>query len=217
MSSTASARFKDNRKDIDMLWRFRKQLQQDSGEEARLEVLHRAAVVFIAACWESYIEDAATEAFDFLLQNAKTPDVFPARVKVLASKELFEEKDERRIWELVTGWKDVLKNHRNAILKKSLRGFNTPKAKQVKELFIDLLDVDVTTAWAWQNVSVEQAANHLDTYMTMRGNIAHRTKHSDLVQKKSAKVFLAHVAILVEKTDEAVRNHLQSLTGVLPW
>src|SRR4030088_2549074 len=109
MPSNASVRFRENRKDIDMLWRFRKELQQDLAKDERLEVLHRAAVVFIAACWESYIEDVALEAFDYLLQNATTPDVFPARVKVLASKELSQDKDERRIWELVTGWKDILK------------------------------------------------------------------------------------------------------------
>src|ERR1700722_16578051 len=110
MPSIASTHFKENRKDIDTLWKFRKELQQsDPSRESRFEVLHRAAIVFIAACWESYVEDVATEAFDFLLMSAATPEVFPYKVKVLASKELLEQKDERRVWELVTGWKDVLK------------------------------------------------------------------------------------------------------------
>jgi len=120
MPSNASARFRDNRKDIDRLWLFRKELQRGPAKDNRLEILHRAAVVFIAACWESYVEDVATEAFDCLLQHATTPDTFPAKIKVLASKELLEEKDARRIWELVTGWRDLLKAHRDVILGKSL-------------------------------------------------------------------------------------------------
>jgi len=213
----ASARFRDNRKDIDTLWIFRKELQQGPSRESRLEVLHRAAIVFIAACWESYVEDVAIEAFDVLLNNATTRDVFPHRVKILASKELYEDKDERRIWELVSGWKGVLKAHRDAILARFLRGFNTPKTKQVRELFASLLDIDVTSSWTWQGVSAERAGDLLDDYMIIRGNIAHRTKHIDLLHKKDAKLFLAHIALLVEKTDDAVMSHLLTLTGVPPW
>jgi hypothetical protein len=200
-----------------MLWLFRKELQQDPSSEARLEVLHRAAVVLIAACWESYIEDVATEAFDYLLDRAPTPDTFPAKVKVLASKELFEERDARRIWQLVTGWKDLLQAHRDEIVTKSLKGFNTPKTRQVKELFSDLLDLDVTSNWVWKDMTFEQAGTLLDEHMIIRGNIAHRTRHSTRVQKRTAKAFLKHVALLVEKTDETVEHHLRRLTGEAPW
>jgi len=217
LPSTASIRFSQNRKDIDTLWLFRKELQQKPSKEARFEVLHRAAVVFIAACWESYIEDVATEAFDFLIDRATTPDVFPARVKVLASKELFEEKDARRIWGLVTSWKDVLRVHRDEILSKTLKGFNTPKTRQVKELFSELLDVDVTAKWVLKGMTPEQAGVQLDEYMTIRGNIAHRTRHSASIEKRAAKAFLKHVAALVEKTDETVSYHIQVLTGDAPW
>jgi hypothetical protein len=74
-------------------------------------------------------------------------------VKALASKELREDKDERRIWELVTGWKGILKAHGDSILTRFLRDFNTPKTKQVKELFVNLLDLDVTSSWALPPVS----------------------------------------------------------------
>ncbi len=120
---------------------------------------------------------------------------------MLASKELLEQKDERRIWELVTGWKDFLKAHRNAILRQTLKGFNTPKTRQVKQLFSDLLDLDVTTTWTWGNITVEHAAIELDKHMGIRGNIAHQTKHTQLLHKRHPKAFLAHIAILVEKTD----------------
>jgi hypothetical protein len=77
MPSFASAHFTENRKDIQDLWTFRNQLRQIMKKHGRFEVLHRAANVFIAASWESYVEDVAAEAFDFLLGNATTPDVFP--------------------------------------------------------------------------------------------------------------------------------------------
>lgn len=153
--------------------------------EASLEILHRAAFVFVAACWESYIEDVATEAFDFLLQSAVTPDIFPAKVRVLASRHLLKDKDERRIWELVTGWKDILKAHRQAILEVSLWGFNTPKTRQVRELFGSLLDLDLPSKWVLPRLTAEQSASSLDDYMTIRGNIAYRAKHCHTLHKKT--------------------------------
>jgi class 3 adenylate cyclase len=87
----------------------------------------------------------------------------------------------------------------------------------VTDLFTALLDLDVTPSWTWQNVSPEEAAKRLDYYMTIRGNIAHRTRHGGAVEKKTAKAFLSHVANLVEKTDIAIESHLRSLIGGAPW
>lgn len=220
MSSQASIRFSENKQDIEILWQIYAEVSRTGkGRKLRADVVSRTAIIFISACWESYIEDVAMEAFDYLLVHATTPDVFPAKVKILATKELREAKDERRIWELAgSGWTKILKSHRNTIREKWLQNFNTPKSKQVSGLFADLIDLhDVTSSWNWPRVSADQARRKLDQYVTIRGNIAHRTKHDETVYKSGAKEFLSHAVKLVEKTDEAIRDHLQSLTTELPW
>lgn len=220
MSSQASIRFSENKKDIEILWHIYAELSgTGKGRKRRADVVTRAAIIFISACWESYIEDVAIEAFDYLLIHASTPDVFPIKVRTLATKELLEAKDERRIWELAeSGWRKTLESHRNNIHKKWLRDFNTPKSKQVSELFANLIDLpDVTSNWNWYEISADQARSKLDGYVMIRGNIAHRTKHDETIYKSGAKGFLLHVVKLVEKTDEAVRDHLQLLTTKLPW
>jgi hypothetical protein len=106
---------------------------------------------------------------------------FPARVKTLAAKELREAKDERRIWELAeSGWKKTLKSHRDSIRENWLKDFNTPKSKQVRELFANLIDLrDVTASRNWYEMPFDQACSEPDEYVTIRGNIAHRTKHDE--------------------------------------
>lgn len=203
-----------------MLWHIHVEVAGPGrGRKHRVDVLNRAAVVFISACWESYVEDVATEAFDFMLAEVDTPDAIPAKVRTLASRELRDAKDERRLWELAgTGWRKIMADHRDAVVRAWLRDFNTPKAKQVSDLFCGLIGLpDVTAAWTWQAMNAEQARIKLDEYMMIRGNIAHRTKHDETVYKSWGKDFLLHVSKLVERTDDAVQAHLQGLSGKCPW
>ena len=48
--------------------------------------MNRAAVIFITACWESYIEDLAFEAFEFLLANASVASMIPMKVRNQSTK-----------------------------------------------------------------------------------------------------------------------------------
>jgi hypothetical protein len=214
MPSEAYTKFAQSRKDILMLWHIHAEVAgPGKGRRLRADVLNRATIVFISACWESYVEDAAREAFNYLLERTRTPDVFPQKVKTLAAKHLRESKDERRIWELAgSGWRNVLIDHRDLILSRWLRDFNTPKSEQVRALFAGLLNLrDVTACWVWSDMTSEQACAKLNDYISVRGNIAHRTKHDEVVHKNMGKDFLSHVVKLVEKTDEALAVHVQTL------
>ena len=143
MVSESSLKFAQSKKDILMLWHIHAEVAgSGKGRKHRADVLNRAVIIFISACWESYVEDSAREAFDYLLQFANTPEVVPARIRTLAARELRESKDERRIWELAGyGWKKVLSDHRDVVLEKRLRAFNTPKSIQVSQLYSELLDL----------------------------------------------------------------------------
>lgn len=220
MASTASTNFEANKVDIDRLWAIHETIAGSGpGRKHDVEVLNRSAIVFITACWEAYVEDVATEAFDFLLAQAASANVIPAKVRTLASKELIEAADKRRVWELADGgWRTVLANHRGAVMDRWVASLNTPKARQVDDLFEDLVGLAALSShWSWQSMSAENAKTKLDGYITARGQIAHRVHHDDTVYKSWGTDFLHHVEKLVEKTDKVVSEHLLSLVNKSPW
>lgn len=202
-----------------MLWHIHKEIAgPGAGRKHRQDILNRAAIVLISACWESDIEDVAVEASDYLLENARTYDAFPVKIRTLASRELRRADDERRVWDLAgDGWRKVLQDHRESVKDKWLRDFNTPKSQQVRHFYSGLLGLDVTSAWSWKAMSTKQACEKLNEYLTIRGNIAHRVRHDENVPKKQGKEFLAHVANLARKTDEALADHLSNFVPASSW
>jgi hypothetical protein len=220
MASIAKSNFEQQKRDIDQLWAIHQEVAgQGAGRKHGVDVLNRAAIVFITACWESYIEDVCLEAFDFLLSNATDPSAFPNRVKTLASEELRSNPDKNQIWNLAGyGWKQVLQTHREAAKKRWLGKLNTPKTEQVNELFRELLGLpNLSDSWSWQGINSQQASEKLDQYIVVRGNIAHRTTHDANVYKLWGTDYLSHAERLVVKTDEHVRGHVNDLIQASPW
>ncbi len=220
MSSKASAKFQKNKQDIDRLWAIHEEVAGGgTGRKHDVEVLNSAAIMFITACWESFVEDLATEAFDFMLANVTKASAVPSKVQDFATRPIFVQKDSRQVWDLAdTGWRAVLLTHRDATLKKWLDPLNTPKTKQVDELYEELLSIrKLSENWHWYGMGAEQAGEKLDEYITIRGNIAHRLHHDETVYKNWGTDYLNHVQTLVEKCDQAVAAHLQTLTGRQPW
>jgi hypothetical protein len=220
MVSQSSKNFRVNKKDVEMLWHIHKEVSgSGKGRKHRADVLNRTAIVFISACWESYIEDVCMECFDFLLCNVDDPNTIPSKVKTIAARKLREDKDERKIWELAgSGWKEILNNHRETAREGWLKDFNTPKSKQVRVLFLDLLGItDITSNWLWSEMTTENACAELERFISIRGNIAHRIKHEETVHKIWAKDFLSHVTRLVDLTDEALHHHIFQITAAHPW
>jgi hypothetical protein len=220
MTSNAKSRFDLQKGDIDQLWDIHQQVAGEGpGRKHGVEVLNKAAIVFITACWESYVEDVCLEAFDFLLANASTPDCFPGRVRTLASKALRADLDETKVWLLAgEGWKQILVTHKEAVKAEWLDKLNTPKTAQVNGLFNKMLGLSsLSGSWSWQRMNSEDASSKLDYYITVRGNIAHRVSHDETVYKDWGTDYLAHVERLVNVTDQKVSSHIASLTGSVPW
>lgn len=220
MPSKAKQGFDQNKKDIDELWVIHESVAGGGvGRKHGVDVLNRSAIVFVTACWESFIEDLAAEAFDFMLANVPTADKIPTKVRDYATKPLFDQKDSRKVWDLAdAGWRSVLTAHRQATIERWLGHFHTPKKAQVDELYEALLGIPaISTSWHWKGMSAEQAGDKLDEYITIRGNIAHRTEHDETVYKSWGTDFLSHVERLVDATDEAVHARLIGLSGKQPW
>src|SRR5689334_7026224 len=118
MGSSAKTAFDDNKKDVDQLWKIHEEVAGiGKGRKYGVDVINRAAIVFITACWESYVEDIVREGFAFMLANVPTATAIPMKVRDFATKdEIFTQKDSRKIWDLADGgWRSVLENHKAAV------------------------------------------------------------------------------------------------------
>lgn len=218
--SQALTSFQTNQEDIEQLWQIHEDYAgQGRGRKYGVEVLNRSVVIFVTACWESYVEDLAREAFNFLLENAADSTAVPAKVKNFAVAEIHKQKDPTRLWDIADqGWRQVLEQHKDAVMEKWLGGFNTPKTKPVNDLFSELLGIPkISGSWFWQKMSPERAGEKLDEYITVRGNIAHRIRDEDKVPKALGFQYLNHVISIVYRTEAAVAEHLHQATGVQPW
>ncbi len=171
------------------------------------EVLNKSAVVLLVACWEAYLEDVASFAFDAALSRCQEPRRFPKEVIRRVGESLRDTKDERVIWNLAgSGWKDVLSSYKT----KTTEKFHNPNSNSVDDFFLRVLGVkSVSKCWHWTGMSVEGAKAKLDRIVNVRGSIAHRVQHSTPVRLATVKSYQGHVRRLVGKTDVEIRKSLK--------
>ena len=157
------------------------------GRRVNLEVLNKSAIVLLVAAWEAFIEELAKTAFDFLMAEASSPNVFPNKVLALAGRDLRSSRDETKIWDLAgTGWESVLRKHRRAILDRYTGSFNTPRARQVDALFEAMIGLrSASGRWHWPGMSSQKVVRKLDNLVTLRGSI--RTGQAPVKLKASGR------------------------------
>lgn len=168
--SIAKDVFLENKRDIDTLWEIHTSYA-GSGvgkKDPKVEVLNRAAIIFITACWETYIEDIAKESFEFLIANCGEPMNIPPKVRNYATKKFFDQQDSSKVWDLAgNGWQAVLQTHQTDTLERWLGNFNTPKTDQVNNLFKELLGITkISDCWYWQKMNYIQSTEKLDAFIT---------------------------------------------------
>lgn len=188
------------------------------GRRRGVEVLNRAGIVLIVACWEAYVEDLAGAAFDELMRRAKKHTAFPPKVLTSASRALKEDKDDSRVWKLADdGWKGILQNHREALLRKYVGRLNTPKPDQVDLLFEGLVGLKLSNCWTWGNMSATKARETLEQLVSKRGEIAHRVLTKDPVWKRDVREAWTFVNRLMFLSSNAVGDHIYARTRERPW
>lgn len=188
----------------------------DLGTCCSPRVLVRSAVVLLAASWEAYVEDAVTQAVEFLCANAPSPACLPTKLKQVVAKALRENKNELAVWELAgSGWQEMLQRHTAELLDRYVCRFNTPKSERTRELFRDVLGLpDVTTLWGGlSGTTASEACGQLDKFLTMRGAIAHGASDAPEVSLEDAKQLHRLIIELVVQTSSAVKKHLKGITG----
>lgn len=220
MSSAAKSTFDLNREDVDQLWVIHGDYAgRGVGAKHGVEVLNRSVVIFLTACWESYVEDFAKECFDIMIAKCPSFDDIPIKARNYATKSIFDQKDSREVWKLAgNGWRTVMTDHRDDVLDRWISSFNTPKSPQVITLYDELLGIaDITKWWKWKNMTPEKAAIKLDDFITIRGNIAHRVKDAKPVYKTAGYDYLFHVKRLVDCMENGMYGHLKKILQASPW
>jgi hypothetical protein len=184
------------------------------GRKTNVEVLNKSSIVLLTACWEYYIEDLLRESFKYILENASNYRAFPFSVLTQASKELKNDGDNRRVWELAgEGWKKVLEKYQQTTLEKEIDHFHVPRPANIDSLFDRLLGINNIT----QHWSNSDAIRILNKYIDLRGEIAHNVKTKSSVRKIDVNnygVFLNRAAIILHNK---VTEHIQNLVGSVPW
>lgn len=189
------------------------------GYKHNLEVLNKSGVVLLVACWEAFIEDLASMAFEFILKNAQSHSVFTDNVLTLASKELKTSLDQREVWKLAgDGWKKVLKNYKQQLFKRHITTLNTPKPDQIDALFENLIGLKKLSArWHWRGISAGDARKKLVKIVELRGNVAHRVATSSKVHKSHVVDSMKFFYCLAVISSNRVRAYINARTGKKPW
>lgn len=189
------------------------------GRKSGVETLNKSCIVLLTACWETFIEELAGNAFDYLLKNAKTHSIIPFNVLTKASNDLKNDKDNRKIWELAdTGWKTVLSKYKNQIINKELDYFHVPRPENINDLYEKLLGINtITKYWKWKRMNNNSVIKTLNDFIDLRGEIAHKLKSSRSILKKDVLYYTKFINCCGVILHNATTMHLEKTTGKSPW
>jgi hypothetical protein len=220
MPSKARQSFDANVQDIKNLLAFHALVGgQKKGRRYQLEVLNKSAIVLITAYWEAYCEDIAAEALAHIVTHAKSAHVLPTELKKQLAKELKNAQHELEVWKIADGgWKTYLSERLETLRQKRNHDLNTPKSDQIDKLFLNALGIaSMSRFWTWRKMNSSKAAQKLDAYVSLRGNIAHRGKDAETVRKDQVVDYFGFIKRLAGKTGGTVNKHVRSITKKGLW
>ncbi len=190
----------------------------DNGTRHKHEILLKSCVVLLVACWESFIEDTAEKALDFMIKEVRAPSSLPKDLQKFIAATVKSDQDELKAWDLAgEGWKVVVKDHRKAMVQKYPGPFNTPRAGNIDSLYKSVLGLpDVSPCWSWKRMGNKAAKDKLSALVTLRGAIAHRVQTSEKVKRSLVDGYAKHLLCLAIKTTNRVRVHVYSNCWEVP-
>jgi hypothetical protein len=217
VASAARKAFDKNCLDIQRLLDIHARLTGTApGRRSDVEVLNKSAIVLITAFWEAYCEDLAAEALRHLITAGKDASCVPVDLRKQVVKEFKQPgANELAAWNLAdNGWRTLLQARLTTLQAARNRNLNTPKTAEINQLFLRATgEPEVSRAWYWTSMTRERAAQKLDDYVTLRGEVAHRGAAAAGVQKPVVEAYYNHVRRLVSKTGGRLNTHCRKATG----
>ncbi len=220
MPSNAYKRFNQSITDIDHLiglYEAMETLYEDDKEgiPEGYEVLFRSAVVLMVSHWEAYIEDICGEALEHLVKHVSEASKLPKVIKKQTAIELKESKNEIKVWDIADkGWKNYIKERLPALKEARNRSFNTPKAHNTADFLKNALGItDIRTAWTFDRFNPEDVSKKLDVLIELRGQIAHRGRIKQNIDKQLVEDHVQFLRKVVSKTGGRINSHLKNITG----
>src|SRR5688572_15932731 len=196
-----------NMEDVRRLLKFhREEAGSTPGRKYGVEVLNKSGIVLTLACWEAFVEDCATSAFDYLLTAGNSPNAHAEPVRRLVARQIKEDKNELAVWKLAgDGWRSAMGSYRDAVVKKYVGPLNTPSAQNTDSLFLELIGLaDLSKSWMRHKMTSADAAKKLQNLITLRGDIAHRVSSKRSVKKKDVSDGVELVSTLAGITSNRV-------------
>jgi hypothetical protein len=96
-------------------------------------------------------------------------------------------------------------------LEDEIRRLHNPTHEKTRQLFMEFLEVDVTSRWKWDNYSPAEAKKALNLLISKRGEAVHRSKPTkagspapDLVKKEDLEKAIRFLRGLVAATEKAL-------------
>jgi RiboL-PSP-HEPN len=152
--------FEENVKDVERLIELHEEFSgTERGRRVGVEVLNKAAVVFMCAGWEAYVEDLADEVVQHYVNHLSETAQLPVDLRKTVARELEAQSSKVAVWKLAgDGWKKELRARLKGMREKRNLGLNTPKTDYVDQFFERAIGVsDVPTSWSWRNMTPPRA------------------------------------------------------------
>lgn len=100
-------------------------------------------------------------------------------------------------------------------LQQELKQFHNPSSEKTKKLFVDYLDLDITTGWGWANYTPEKAKTTLNSLISKRGDAVHRSKQpsndqpaAHLIKRDELEKAIRFIKDLAKASDSFLDKHL---------
>ena len=210
MPSASYKLFLDNVVDVERLIESHGALHDGNPGKKGLGHITRSGIVMLCAAWEVYVEELLVQSVEHLTTCCDPPSQLPKPVKKYLSGRVRDDKHELKpIHFGGTGWIDVYKCY----VRQSVDALNTPKSENTDPLYRRYVGlIDMSSCWS-------VGSSGIDDFVTSRGEIAHKGRSATYVRIKQLRDDLALVKAAVAETDNALANHLRSVSpnNKLPW
>lgn len=212
MPTKAYSKFLKNMETVNRLEDTYNEIRMRRNHRGRAAYDHitRSAIIFLASAFEVYIEDVVRECCKQHIIFAGDGNNLPGAVKGAINKYVKVDSNATPPMDLCDeGWSDVYRKIVDAEISK----LNTPKKRQIKDLFEKLVGVSN------QTIDNIVGIDDLDGVISFRGEIAHRVRAEQYVNIEQVYSNVNIICELTIEIDKMILDYFRNFYHGhrLPW